>query len=220
MSERRIQFEAELVRVRREVLAMAARVEEDLAKAIESLKTRDAELAGKVMADDGAVNAMQARVQDMAAVLIATQQPVAGDMRELVADIRMADELERIGDYAVHLAKTAVRLKDAIWPRQFAILAEMGELGRGMIRDMSAAFERKDAKAAADCAARDERIDDLHHALMAMTMDGLKADPGKADEAVKLIRTSGFLERLGDHVTNACELVAYAASGERVEYNA
>lgn len=215
-----MQFEEDLGKVRLEVLSMAARVEEDLAKAAQALSSGDEALAGKVMADDGAVNAMQARIQDMAAVLIATQQPVAGDMRELVAAIRMADELERIGDYAVHLAKTAVKLRGSSWPRQFSILSEMAELGRVMIRGMADAFSRKDGKAAAECAARDGKIDDLHHALMSMTMEGLKGDPKRAEEAVKLIRTSGFLERLGDHVTNACELVAYAASGERFEFNA
>jgi phosphate transport system protein len=202
-----------------ELLAMASRVAEDLGKAVEALRQRDAGLAEAVKADDLAVNAMQARVEDLAAVLIATQQPVARDLRKLVSSIRLSDNLERMGDYAVHLAKAVIRLKDSDWPRQFEILGEMGSLGCRMIRDMADAFLSGDARAARDCAARDSRMDDLHHALAAMTLEGLKARPNLAEEAIKIIRTSAFLERLGDHVTNACELVVYIDSGEHEELN-
>jgi phosphate transport system protein len=97
-------YQDEREAVRREILTLASRVEEDLRKAVEALRLRDVDLAAYVKADDAIVNAMQLRVEDMAAVLIATQQPVARDLRELVAIIRLADNLERMGDYAVHLA--------------------------------------------------------------------------------------------------------------------
>jgi phosphate transport system protein len=219
MPTSRLQFEDDMGKIYAELLAMAYRAAEDLGKAVEALRQRDAALAGYVVSDDLAINAMQMRVEDMAAVLIATQQPVARDLRELVSAIRLSDNLERMGDYAVHLAKTAIKLKDSEWPRQFGILGEMGGLGCRMIRDMAEAFMSRDQQAARDCAALDERMDELHHALVAMTLEGLKSRPGQAEEAIKIIRTSGFLERLGDHVTNACELVIYNESGRHEELN-
>jgi phosphate transport system protein len=215
----RTNFMDELERVRADILTMATRVEEDLRKAAKSLREGDVELAAWVKADDRTINAMQENIQYEAAILMATQQPVAQDLRELVSAIRVADNLERMGDYAVHLAKTAIKLKGSSWPRQFEALGEMADVGCAMVRAMANAYDRKDVEAASACAAMDERVDSLHHRLMAMTLDSLRSDSAQADEAIKLIRTSGFLERFADHVTNSCELVDYMVSGTRPDLN-
>lgn len=212
-------FNTEMENIRSDILAMSLRVEENLHKAVLSLKDRDIKLAQWVKLDDKTVNAMQLALQDRAAVLMATHQPVARDLRELVSTIRLADNLERMGDYTVHLARTVIKLKDAQWPRQFSILGEMGDLGCKMIRSMTDAYLSLDADAAALCAKNDTAVDDLHHKLMAITLEGVKGNPETAEEAIKLIRTSGFLERLADHVTNSCELVVYIVTGSHVEFN-
>ncbi len=219
MTMSRTNLEEKMERIRSDILKMSSRVEEDLRKAVQSLRERDEGLAAWVRDDDDTVNAMQAGIQDMAATLMATQGPVAQDLRELVSSIRLADNLERMGDYAVHLAKTAIKLKDAPWPRQFAMLAEMGERGCDMIRKMTEAYLSRDEAAATACALMDEKVDELHHSLMEITLNDLKLSSVRAEEAIKLIRTSAFLERLADHVTNSCELVAYIVSGKRPELN-
>lgn len=198
---------------------MASRVEEDLRKAVQALRERDEALALAVKEDDGTVNAMQFSLQDTAAVLMATQQPVARDLRELVSTIRLADNLERMGDYAVHLAKTAIKLKTAQWPVQFGLLGEMGERGCAMLRSMIDAYIAQDVEAATACAALDIEVDDLHHRIMSLTMEELRNRPERAAEAIKIIRTSGFLERFADHVTNSCELVMYITQGTHTELN-
>ncbi len=220
MSMTRMNLDAELSRVRAEITAMSARVEEDLRKAVRAIRERDAALATEVKADDRTVNAMQENIQYLCATLMAIQQPVAQDLRELVAAIRLVDNLERIGDYSVHLAKTAIKLRDATgWPRQFELLAKMGDAGCLMIRSMTEAWLKKDMEGARSCAAADSEIDALHHELMGETLNSLKKENAGADEAIKLIRTSGFLERLGDHVTNCCELVEYVVTGTHRELN-
>lgn len=219
MTMSRTNLDEKMDRIRSDILQMSSRVEEDLRKAIEALRERDEALAAWVRDDDGTVNAMQARVQDLAATLMATQGPVAQDLRELVSSIRLADNLERIGDYAVHLAKTAIKLKDSAWPRQFALLAEMGERGCEMLHLMTEAFLGRDVEAAAACAAMDGHVDDIHHEIMEITLKDIKASADQAEEAIKLIRTSAFLERLADHVTNSCELVAYIVTGSHAEFN-
>jgi len=196
-----------------DIEAMALRVEEDLRKAILALRSRDGVLAARVKADDRRVNSLQGSIQDFAVSLIATKQPVARDLRELVASIRLADRLERSGDYTVHLAKTASRLGEGCWPHQCELLARMGEIGCSMIQQMIEAWLAKDLEAARSCIARDKEIDELHHRLIGLTLAMIKDRPMEAEEAVRLIRTSGFMERLGDHIANACELIEYTVEG-------
>lgn len=209
----------EMENLRSEILSMATRVEGDLRKAREALLEGNIELAEKVKADDRTVNAMQENIQYLAAILMATQQPVAQDLRELVSAIRLADNLERMGDYSVHLAKTAIKLKGSSWPRQFEILDKMAEAGSRMIHLMIEAYLAKDVERAEACSKLDTEVDDLHHELISITLVTLRQNTAQADEAVKLIRTSGFLERLADHVTNSCELVSYIITGKQTEFN-
>ena len=129
----RIQFTEELTRLNRDVLTMGARVEEDLRKALQALRAGDLALAKEVKADDELVNALQLKIEDQAAVLIATQAPVARDLRELVTVFKVTDNLERAGDYAVHLAKTVIKLAGEPPFRQIGHLEKMAEIGSQMI---------------------------------------------------------------------------------------
>ncbi len=212
-------FFDQLSALRQDILEMASRVEEDLGKAVESLRDGDCSLAQWVRDDDRTVNYMQLSIQDRASRLIATHQPVARDLRELVSVIRMADNLERMGDYAVHLAKTVLKITGEGWNRQFGILCEMGETGCVMVRRMSTAWVDMDVEAAVSCAAMDSQIDVLHDTLVSGTVADLARDRRAIAEGVKLIRTAGFLERFGDQVTNSCELVVYTVTGQYRDLN-
>ncbi len=215
----RIQFNEELGRLHHDILAMGARVEEDIRKALQALRTGDAALAKEVRAGDEVVNAMQTKIEDQVAMLIATQQPVARDLRELVTMLKLTDNLERIGDYAVHLAKAARRLADDPYPRSLERLETMAALGSAMLHDAMAAFLAKDEELARATAARDDDIDAEHKAFIDEVLSYIRDFPDKAQQATKLIATSGFLERLGDHVTNLCESVIYMVTGAHAELN-
>ncbi len=215
----RMPFVGELALLREDILAMSSMVAENLGRAVEALRSGDRALAEKARESDREVYRMQEKIQDRAAVLIATQQPVAADMRELVASIRLADNLERMGDYAAHLAKAAARLDASRWERHLDALAAMGDLGLSMIRSMAQAFLARDPQAARDCAERDEDMDRMHHSLMDLTVQSLRDDPQDAGEVMRIIRTSTFMERLGDRVTNGCELALYVATGMHAEFH-
>jgi phosphate transport system protein len=215
----RIQFNEELTRLHHDILAMGTRVEDDLRKALEALKTGDVALAKEVRAGDEVVNAMQTKIEDQVAMLIATQQPVARDLRELVTMLKLTDNLERIGDHAVHLAKAAKRLAEDPYPRSLERLATMAFVGSAMLHDAIAAFLSKDEALARSTAARDDEIDANHKAFIKEVLDYIRDNPDKAQQATRLIATSGFLERLGDHVTNLCESVVYMVSGAHTELN-
>lgn len=213
----RLHFEEELNRVHHDILIMGTRVREDLRKSVAALRERDEELAKAVKADDEVINAMQVKIEDQVAILIATQQPVASDLRELVASIKLLDHLERIGDYAVHLAKAAIKLRDSNWPTQTDILSRMGELGCRMIEMAMDAFLNHDAAKAQECAAMDAEMDNLHRELVMATIAEANSKSSRVDEGMRIIRVSIFLERLGDHVVNLCELVLYMVEGLHAE---
>ena len=218
MSTRIMLFE-ELNRLRHDILAMGTRVEEDLGKALSALRNNDVALAREVQADDEVVNAMQLKIEDEAAIVIATQQPVARDLRELVTVFKMTGNLERIGDYAVHLAKAAIKFSQDAPFRSMGHLVCMAETGQAMIRAAIAAFLSQDADGARKVAALDDKIDEEHKALTEEVLSLMKEQPGLVKKAVRLLNVSGFLERLGDHITNICEAIIYMAEGRHEELN-
>jgi phosphate transport system protein len=215
----RIHFIEELGRLNHDILAMGTRVEESLRKALEALKSQNVELAREVKASDELINALQLKIEDQAAVLIATQQPVARDLRELVTVFKVTDNLERAGDHAVHLAKAAIKLSGEPPYRQTDRLVKMAEIECGMIRGAVDAYLNQDAEAARRVAAEDDAVDAEHKLLVKEVLELMREKPDQVERAARLLTSSGFLERLGDHMTNICEAVVFMVEGRHVELN-
>jgi phosphate transport system protein len=215
----RIHFIEELSRLNHDVLAMGTRVEESLRKALEALRTQNVELAIEVKAGDEVINALQLKIEDQAAVLIATQQPVARDLRELVTVLKVTDNLERAGDHAVHLAKAAIKLSGEPAFRQIERLARMAEIECDMILGAVNAYLNQDAEAARRVAAKDDEVDSEHKKTVSEVLEFMRENPDQIERASRIISSSGFLERLGDHMTNICEAVVFLVEGSHVELN-
>jgi len=214
-------FTEELSSLRQDVLAMATRVEENLGKALAALRTRNPELAAEVRANDAEVDALQYKIEDNAAIIIATQQPVARDMREMITIFKLTSNIERVGDHAVHLARAAKKLAkrgDSPFKAQ-EHLEKMAEIGQVMIRAAISAFMNKDAQAARDTAAMDSKIDDEHKELTENILKVMKKNPDLVKSALQILHTSNQLERLGDHITNICEAIIYMIEGKHEELN-
>jgi phosphate transport system protein len=200
---------------------MATRVEENLGKALAALKTRDANLAKEVRADDVVVDALQLQIEDDAAFIIASQQPVARDLRELVTIFKLTSNIERVGDHAVHLARAARKLAksgDPDLPMQER-LVKMTELGQEMIRAAISAFMTQDAQAARNAAALDSKIDEIHKSITEDILKMMKKNSALVKGSLQILHTSNQLERLGDHITNICEAVIYMIEGKHEELN-
>ena len=214
-------FSGEQNRLRHDILAMATKVEENLGKALCALKTRDSELAKEVRADDAAVDAYQKKIEDDAAIVIATQQPVARDLRELVTIYKLTSNIERVGDHAVHLARAAKKLakgKDNPFQAQ-EHLEKMAELGKEMLRAAITAYMDQDAQAARKAAAIDTKIDEEHKTITEDILKLMKKKPDLIKGALQILHTSNQLERLGDHITNICEAIIYMVEGKHEELN-
>ena len=214
-------FSEELNRLRFDILTMATKVEENLGKALAALRTCNAELAKEVKANDAEIDALQLKIEDDAAIIIATQQPVARDLRELVTIFKLTSNIERAGDYAVHLARAAKKLaKKGDSPfRVQERLEKMAETGRIMIRAAISAYMAQNAQAAREAAAIDSKIDDEHKALTEEILKLMKKKPELVKSALQILHTSNQLERLGDHITNICEAVIYMIEGKHEELN-
>jgi phosphate transport system protein len=214
-------FLEELNRLRHDILAMATRVEENIGKALAALRANNAELAKEVRADDAVVDAMQLKIEDEAAIVIATQQPVARDLRELVSIFKLTSSIERIGDHAVHLARAAIKLSKAGDSpfRAQEHLERMAETGKEMLRAAISAYLTHDAQAAREAAAMDTKIDEEHKALTEEILKLMKKHPDLVKGALQILHTSNQLERLGDHITNICEAIIYMTDGRHEELN-
>jgi phosphate transport system protein len=219
MESKRLVFSEELDQVRHDILAMASQVEENLGKAFAALERNDRELAQAVKAGDAALDAMQIKIEDDAVMIIATQQPVARDLREIFTILKITANLERAGDYAVHLAKTAIKLSGRASFRGMEHLKRMVETGQKMTRASIDAYLRQDAEAARRTAALDDIIDGEHKALSKELLALMKKKPELLKKAFRFLTTSGYLERLGDHITNICEAIIYMTESTHEELN-
>jgi phosphate transport system protein len=219
MENKRAVFSEELDHVRHDILAMASLVEEGLGKALAALQNNDKELAKAVREADAAVNAMQLKIEDETIILIATQQPVARDLREVSAILKIAMNLERAGDHAVHLAKTAIKLSGKASFRAMEHLERMVKTGQEMIRASVSAYLKQDAQAARATAAMDDIIDGEHKKLTEEILKLMKKHPELLKKALRFLHTSGDLERLGDHITNICEAIVYMIESKHEELN-
>jgi phosphate transport system protein len=219
MENKRTIFSEELERVRHDILAMSSLVEEGLGKALAALQNNDKELAKAVREADAAVNEMQLKIEDETVILIATQQPVARDVREVSAVLKIAANLERAGDHAVHLAKTAIKLSGEASFRAMEHLELMVKTGQEMIRASVSAYLKQDAQAARETAAMDDIIDGEHKKLSEEMLELMKRRPELLKKALRFLHTSGDLERLGDHVTNICEAIIYMIESKHEELN-
>lgn len=215
----RIHFIEELTRLNHDILTMGVKVEENFRKALEAFKSGDIELARDAKAGDALVNALQLKVEDQAAVLIATQQPVAHDLRELVAVFKVTHNLERAGDHATHLAKLAIKFKEEPAFRQIEKIEAMVERCCVMIRGAVEAYLNNDVAKAREVAALDEEIDRLNKEVVKDVIEMIRERPEQVDRATRILTNSGYLERVGDHMTNICEAVVFMVEGEHVELN-
>ncbi|HQG40360.1 MAG TPA: phosphate signaling complex protein PhoU, partial [Spirochaetales bacterium] len=166
------------------------------------------------------IDALQLSIEDSVTMLIATQQPAARDLREMVALIKILDNLERIGDYAVHFAKASKILAEDPFPRPLDRLIRMSQTCETMLDEAIKAYLNQNESLAVASAEKDDVIDRDHKAFLNEILSLMVDNPARAGQAFKLIQTSTYLERLGDHVTNITEAIVFIITGEHKELNA
>jgi phosphate transport system protein len=213
-------LDRELREIKDEVLRMGSLVEEALRAAIGSLVSRDAEAALRLIVGDQRINEMQQRISNQIISTVATQSPVARDLRLLMTLDHVSYELERMGDHASSVAKQARKLASLPTLRRAVDLPAMGELVAQQVHAVLVALINVDEKAAREVAAADDAVDHRYHQMLDDLVEVMRADPANVDRGTRLLFAAYYTERIGDRVTNIAEDVVFLASGRIEDLNA
>lgn len=199
---------------------MSAEAQTALAGAVEALLQRDVEKAAQVISGDRRIDAMENEIEEQVVRLLATQQPMARDLRLLMAALKIANDLERVGDHAVNIAQSAERLvaAPAIVPEPEVV--EMARLARRMLADALDAFVRTDAQAGRAVCKRDDQVDALHDSVFRILLTHMMETPHIITAAMELFLVSRNLERVADLATNIAEDVVFLVEGKNIKHHA
>jgi phosphate transport system protein len=210
-------FDQELNRLQDEVLALGSMVEEALVRSVETLKQRDFIGSRCLIAGDRTINERRYAIEEDTITLIATQQPMAGDMRLLAAILEIVTELERMGDYAKGIARINLMIGEEPLIKPLIDLPAMAHKAREMLHAALVAFVERDVQAARTIPQGDDTVDDLYNQVYRELISYILEDPQVIEQANHLMWAAHNLERTADRVINLCERVVYAVTGELAE---
>lgn len=210
-------YSQELADLRGSVVAMASMTNKAIDNAVTALARRDVRLAEQVIASDRAINEHRWRTEEQALLVIATQAPMARDLRMIAAVIHIVTDLERMADHAAGIAKIALQTAEQAPLKPLVDIPRMSEIARTMLHDAITAFIDDDQAAARAIVARDDEVDALYEQIYRELLTFMLADPKTIDQATHLLWAAHNLERIADRVTNICERVVFAATGHLEE---
>jgi len=210
-------FERDLRRLQDEIVALGSLICRALVESVESLKTRDYENSHRLIAQDRAVNKKRFEIESDALILIATQQPMATDLRVVAAVLETAGELERIGDYAKGIAKINLMIGNEKLIKPLVDLPRMAQVACSMLHRALEAFVLRDVELARVIPQDDDEVDALYLQVYRELLTLMMANPSTIDQATYLLWAAHNLERAADRVTNICERVVFTVTGEMAE---
>jgi phosphate transport system protein len=215
----RTAFERQLAEIQEDMLVLAGMVESAIERGIQALRNRDAELAREIIADDIKINRKRYETEEKCLELIATQQPLAGDLRTIVAVLYIIVDLERMGDHAEGIAKIALILADEPPLKPYIDIPRMAQIATRMLMGSLEAFKHRDADRARAICNEDDEVDALYDQVYRELVTYMLQDPKTIERATHLTWVAHNLERIADRVTNVCERVVYLVEGKIEELN-
>jgi len=218
--ETRTAFHKHLQELEEDVLTMGGMVVKAIDRAIGALKERDMALAHQIIADDSLINKQRFAIEDKCIGLMVTQQPMASDLRIIVAVLSIAIELERIGDYAEGIAKIVVMIGDEPSLKPLIDIPRMGEITVDMINKSLESFVKRDVDLAMRVVSLDSVVDGLYDQVFRELLTFMMVDPKTTNRATRLIWVAHNLERAADRATNICERVVFTVTGKMEEIGA
>ena len=211
-------FEQELEELKQRLLWMAGLAEKSVHQAVQALFEKNEELARKVLEEEATINEMQIEIDDRVLRLLALQQPMAVDLRFILSISRINNDLERIGDQAVNIAQSALRVLRHPQVKPYVDLPRMSALAEGMVRDSLNALVQRDAELARSVLVRDDEVDRLRDQIFRELLTYMMENSAVIFPAFELILVAKNLERIGDHATNIAEDVIYMVAGRDVRH--
>jgi phosphate transport system protein len=202
-----------------EVLVLGSMVEKATLRAVDALRARNLAAARVIEAEDTLLNRKRFEIEEAALLLIATQQPMASDLRQLAAILHIVTDLERMGDYAAGIARICVLIGDEPLIKPLIDIPRMAEQATSMLRRSLDAFIERDVAAAERIAREDDQVDDLYQQVYRELLTLMLANPRTIDQATHLLWVAHNLERVADRVQNICERVVFVATGRMQEFS-
>ena len=215
----REKFEGELQELKVNVIKMSDMAVASLEKAYKALLDKDIDLALTVLDEDKKLDKLEEDVEEAAILMIAKQQPVASDLRHIISAIKISSEIERVGDYAKNIAKTAIRLAKEERPFENAAVAEMHEIGLRMMAMFKEAYVEENLTMAKELAELDDRMDELYGQVIKSILNASPKGNDSRNQNSQLLFLVRHYERAGDHITNLAEDILYMAKGRRYHLN-
>lgn len=209
-------YTQELEALRHDIAAMGGAVDTAIGACIQALVAKDAALARQIMEGDDAINAMQVDIEDKCMVLIARQQPLARDLRIIATGLKIATDLERMGDHAFDIAKITLQLTNQPLIKPLVDIPRMAEMAQKMLRGSLEAYNKLDIVLAEQVCCDDDEVDDIYQQLFRELLTYMMEDPRRISQATQLLFVARYLERIADHATNIAEWVIYLVTGERL----
>jgi phosphate transport system protein len=206
-------FTQSMQEMQEEMLSLGSMVEKAIARSIEALRTQNVKLAQQVIENDDQINALRWKIEENATLLIATQAPLARDLRYIFAIMHIATEVERMADYAQGNAKLTLRIVDEPLLKPLIDIPRMADLGRELLAEALDAFIEQDAERARQVAHRDDEVDQLYEQVYRELLTFMISDPRTVPRATHLLWVAHNLERIADRVTNICERTIFSVTG-------
>ena len=209
-------FDDDLNRLRASVAEMGGLAEAAIAAAMRALVERDGASARAVVEADKRIDALEAEIEKLAVQIIALRAPMADDLREVVAALKIGGVVERMGDYAKNIAKRVAAIEENPNLKPLSLLPEMARIVAEMVRTALDAFVARDPAKAVQVCERDKAVDDFYNSLFRILLTFMMENPNNITPATHLLFVAKNLERIGDHATNVAEMVYFAATGNHL----
>jgi phosphate transport system protein len=206
-------FDSEIGQLRGLIAEMGGLAEVAIADAIDSLIRHNEDKARSVVAGDAKLDALEAEVDRLAIRVIALRSPMADDLRDVIAALKISGVVERIGDYAKNIAKRVPELERMSKFEPLTLIPAMAEIAQSMVRDVLNAYAARDAALAVEVIERDEKVDNFYNSIFRNLVAHMMENPSTISSAAQLLFVARNLERIGDHATNVAEMVYFAATG-------
>jgi len=213
-------FETEIQSLKDELLLLGSMVEQQIVESVEALKKRDLDAARRVYETDSKINAKRYAIEEQVMILIATQQPMAHDLRVLASALEVNSELERMGDYAKGICNINMRMGDAPLLKPLIDIPRMADKGADMLHRALTAFVDEDEATARKIPFEDDEVDALYNQVYRELMTLILGDASMIERASWLLWAAHNLERFADRVTNICERTVFVVTGDLIEFTA
>lgn len=216
----RSNFDSNLKQLKEMLLDMAYLSEQAIKDAMDALVKQDLKRAEQIIEGDNAIDEMEHKIDDKAILMLATQSPVATDLRKVIVALKISSEVERIGDMAVNIAKSTQHIGNEKHIKEIVDIPRMMEMALEMLTDALTAFYTEDVSLARKCAEKDDKVDEMYGRLVQELMGYIPENPAATNQITQLAFVCRFIERIADHATNIAENVIFLVTGKRYDLNA